>query len=65
MQQIKAYGVSSATQPLGALQIFRRETGAEDVALTSLIAVFVTLISIRHAMNGAIQFIPWSLDMKL
>jgi len=33
MQQIKAYGVSSATQPLGALQIFRRETGAEDVAI--------------------------------
>lgn len=33
MTSIKAYGVSSATQPLGPLQISRRETGSEDVAI--------------------------------
>ena len=33
MQQIKAYGVSSAIKPLGPLQIVRRDTGADDVAI--------------------------------
>jgi uncharacterized zinc-type alcohol dehydrogenase-like protein len=33
MQQINAYGVSNPTQALGPLQIFRRVTGANDVAI--------------------------------
>jgi uncharacterized zinc-type alcohol dehydrogenase-like protein len=33
MQQIKAYGVSNATQALGPLQISRRDTGSNDVAI--------------------------------
>jgi len=33
MQQIKAYGVSNATQKLGPLQISRRGIGANDVAI--------------------------------
>jgi hypothetical protein len=33
MQQIKAYGVLNATDPLGPLQIDRRNVGANDVAI--------------------------------
>ncbi len=33
MQPIKAYGVFNADQPLGPLQIDRRETGVDDVAI--------------------------------
>jgi uncharacterized zinc-type alcohol dehydrogenase-like protein len=33
MQQIKAYGVLNATQPLGPLQISRREAGSDEVAI--------------------------------
>src|SRR5471030_638990 len=33
MQEIKAYGVSSATQAVGPLQITRRDTGVNDVAI--------------------------------
>ena len=33
MQQIKAYGVLSAVQSLGPLQISRRDAGADDVAI--------------------------------
>ena len=33
MQQIKAYGALSAAHALGPLQIYRRDTGADDVAI--------------------------------
>ena len=66
MLQIKAYGVSSAAQALGPLQISRRKTLVPTMwPSTLLIAVSAIPISIKSGMNGAILFIPWSRVMKL
>ena len=65
MQQIKAYGVSNATQALGPLQISRRDTGADDVAI-DIAYCGVCHSDIHQARNEwGNSIYPWSRGMKL